>query len=98
MTCGKYATGHGMGGGHYIAKAACGNDYYFHEQNVNAQCTNCNLRLEGNRPAYRQFILEEYGEEVLNDIETNYHKPCPEYPFEEKIKEYKRKLKYYEDF
>jgi hypothetical protein len=57
VTCGKYDTGYGMGAGHYIAKAACGAEYYFHEKNVHAQCTDCNLRKEGNRPEYRKFIL-----------------------------------------
>lgn len=92
VTCGKRAEGYGMGGGHYIAKAACGLDYYFSEKNVNAQCTMCNLTLEGNRPAYRAFILKKYGEETLKDIEQNYHKPCKYFPFEEKIAYYKQKL------
>lgn len=65
-----------MGGGHYIAAGACGLDYYFSERNVHAQCTHCNLTLEGNRPAYRAFILRTYGRGTLKDIESNYHKPC----------------------
>lgn len=86
-----------MGGGHYIAKGACGLDYYFSETNVNAQCTDCNLRLEGNRPKYRAFIIRKYGEKVLRDIEMNYHKPYKgEYPFAQKIDEYKEKLREYE--
>lgn len=89
VTCGRYGKGRGMGGGHYIAKGACGNEYYFHEQNVHAQCTDCNLRLEGNRPAYRQFILDRYGKEVLDELETKYSRPSPDYPFEEKIEYYK---------
>lgn len=75
VTCGKYAEGQAMSAGHYIAKAACGLEYYFHEQNVHAQCSTCNLKLEGNRPAYREFLLKKYGKEVLQDLETNYHKP-----------------------
>lgn len=79
-----------MGGGHYIAKAACGAEYYFHEKNVHAQCTDCNLKLEGNRPVYGRRIREVYGEAVAHDLETNYHNPCPDYPYEEKIAYYKK--------
>ena len=95
VTCGKKAKGYGMGGGHYIAKGGCGNEYYFHERNVHAQCTNCNLKLEGNRPAYREFILRTYGEETLHDLENNYHKPTPwkADKYAELIEVYKRKLK-----
>lgn len=90
VTCGKRAEGQGMGSGHYIAKAACGAKYYFSEENVNAQCTNCNLTLEGNRPAYRAFIIKKYGTDTLKDIEMNYHKPCPDYPYEKQIEHYKK--------
>jgi hypothetical protein len=88
VTCGKQAKGYGMGGGHYIAKGACGAEYYFHERNVHAQCTDCNLRLEGNRPAYREFIIKKYGDETLLDLENNYWKPCKDYPYEEKYRYY----------
>lgn len=89
ITCGIQAEGFGMGGGHYMARGACGAEYYFHEKNVHAQCTSCNLKLEGNRPAYRAFILKRYGPETLKDLEMNYHKPCPDYPYEAKINHYK---------
>jgi hypothetical protein len=89
VTCGRQARGQGMNAGHYIAKAACGADYYFSEQNVHAQCAYCNLALEGNRPAYRAFILQRYGEEVLRDLETNYRKPCPDYDYAGQIEHYK---------
>jgi hypothetical protein len=84
-----------MGGGYYIAKAACGLDYYFSERNVHAQCTHCNLGLEGNRPAFRAFILRTYGRATLKDLESNYHKPVKSMAqdFLEKIALYKEKLK-----
>jgi hypothetical protein len=83
-----------MGGGHYIAKAACGLDYYFSERNVHAQCTYCNLTLEGNRPAYRAFILGRYGRATLLDIERNYHRPCKwsAEDFKKKIASYEAKI------
>lgn len=92
VTCGKKVEKYEAQGGHYIAAGACGADYYFSEVNVNCQCTNCNLRLEGNRPAYRAFILRKYGAPVLEDLQNNYHKPNKLYPYEAKIQEYKEKL------
>lgn len=82
-----------MGAGHYIARGACGNEYYFSERNVHAQCTRCNLGLEGNRPAYRAFILRTYGIVTLWDLETNYHKPSKwtAEDFKAKIAEYEDK-------
>lgn len=91
VTCGAQTEGRNAQGGHYIAKAACGLDYYFSPFNVHCQCGNCNLRLEGNRPVYRNFILTVYGEGILKDLETNYHKPAfwtPE-EWQEKIAFYK---------
>jgi len=92
VTCGRKVEGHGSQGGHYIAKGACGLEYYFHEKNVHCQCGDCNLRLEGNRPAYREFIIRKYGMEALLDIERNYHRPCHDYPFDQKVAHYKKKL------
>jgi hypothetical protein len=85
-----------MNAGHYIAKAACGADYYFSEKNVNAQCAYCNLAKEGDRPNYRLAIIARYGMDTLVDIETNYHKPCKDFDYEGKIAHYKELLKFYE--
>lgn len=94
VTCRRKVEGANAQGGHYIAKAACGLDYYFSETNVHCQCANCNLRLEGNRPAYREYIVRTYGLRVLADLEQNYHKPCKwsQGDFEEKIALYTAKL------
>lgn len=52
FTCGKFATGWGMGGGHFVSAGASPPSLYFHEDNVHAQCTDCNLTLEGNHYVY----------------------------------------------
>jgi hypothetical protein len=95
ITRGRRVEGGNAQGGHYIAKAACGLEYYFGETNTHCQCSNCNLRLEGNRPAYRAFILRTYGARTLKDLETNYHKPVKwtAQDFQNKIALYKEKLK-----
>jgi hypothetical protein len=76
-----------------VAKAACGADYYFSEINVNCQCASCNLFLEGNRPEYRKYLIKKHGEQVVEDLEKNFRTPNPNYPYEEKIEEYKQKIK-----
>lgn len=85
-----------MGGGHYKPAGACGLNYYFSEINVNAQCTYCNLTLQGDQVNYRARLVEKYGEAVVQDIDNNYHKPTINFPFEEKIEYYKNKVKQYE--
>ncbi len=93
VCCGQVGSGSGIHAGHYIVKAACGLDYYFSEKNTHAQCYRCNIHLSGNSVEYRKFLLEEYGEEVVIDLETNYHHPTIDFPFEERIKYYQEKLK-----
>lgn len=93
ITCGKRTRGPGMNAGHYIAKGACGADYYFSEINVNAQCVNCNLKLEGARNVYRIRLIQKYGLDLVLDIEQNYWRTNRVYPYEKKMAEYKDKLK-----
>lgn len=93
FTCGRFAEGYGMGGGHYKPKAACGAKYYFSEVNVNAQCTYCNLTLQGDQVNYRERLIRRYGIEAVKDIEDNFRKPCLDFPYEEKIKHYKELIK-----
>lgn len=89
VTCGSSVSGYNAQAGHYIAKGACGNDYYFSEYNVHCQCAGCNLFLEGNRPKMRAYILKTYGQEILDNLEQNFRKPNKDFPFEDHIKYYK---------
>lgn len=81
-----------MHSGHYIVKGACGLEYYFHEKNVHAQCYRCNINLSGNSAEYRKRLIQEYGEKAVKDLETNYHNPSSNFPFEDKIAYYKGKV------
>lgn len=47
FTCGRKGEGSGMHAGHFISKAIGGIDLYFDEDNVHAQCYNCNINLGG---------------------------------------------------
>lgn len=52
FTCGRKGEGSGMHAGHFISKAIGGVDLYFDEDNVHAQCYNCNINLSGNQYEY----------------------------------------------
>lgn len=97
FTCGNKASGYGMGGGHYKPKGACGNIYYYSEVNVHAQCTYCNLILQGNQVIYRLKLIEKYGLETVEKIEKNFRETDKYYPYQEKIDYYKTKLKEFDD-
>lgn len=90
FTCGRYATSYGMGGGHYKPAGACGADAYFSEINVNAQCTFCNLTLQGNQVIYKERLVQKYGSEPIEELERTFRNPNHDFPYQEKIEHYKK--------
>src|SRR5574343_407265 len=52
FTCGRKGEGSGMHAGHFVPKSVGGLSLYFHEDNVHAQCYNCNINLGGNKYEY----------------------------------------------
>ena len=67
FTCGRKVKGINAQGGHFIPAGACGLELYFHEDNVNCQCSYCNLTLQGNQYEYGKRLGEEKVKE-LRDI------------------------------
>lgn len=65
FTCGRYAEGSGMHAGHFIPKSVGGITLYFNEDNVHAQCYNCNINLSGNQYEYGQRLGLKKTEELL---------------------------------
>jgi hypothetical protein len=65
FTCGRKAEGSGLHAGHFISKSVGGISLYFHEENVHAQCYNCNINLSGNIWEYGQRLGEEKVNELL---------------------------------
>lgn len=88
FTCGRFATGWGMNGGHFVTAAVCPPSLYFSEENVHAQCAECNLKLEGNHYVYGIKL----GEEVANRLMQMRHDFRGEVWT---IEEYKIKIEYY---
>ena len=55
--------------GHYISKGNRGlSGVYFDERNIHAQCKNCNGFEQGRTLKYRRFLIEKYGESVVDEL------------------------------
>ena len=83
--------------GHFRSKGkGGGSGVYFDERNVHAQCDFCNRFEQGNTVEYYPFMLEKYGQEVIDELKCKHHLPRPhsidEYGilYREKFKELKQ--------
>ena len=92
-TCGKFATGWGMGGGHFVSAGASPPSLYFHEDNVHAQCTDCNLKLEGNHYVYGIKLGKKKAEELIDLRRKLQGEVWSIDQYKEKCIEYEQKLK-----
>jgi hypothetical protein len=90
FTCGRFAEGSGMHSGHFITKSVGGIALYFHEENVHAQCYNCNINLSGNIWEYGKRLGEKKVAELYK-IKQQTNKWSSQ-DYEDKIKHYEQKL------
>ena len=61
-----------MQGGHFIPKGKGGESgVRFDERNLHAQCGGCNGFHQGRSLEYRDFMLNEYGQEVIDELRRN---------------------------
>ena len=60
--------------GHYISVGAS-SLHRFNEKNVHGQCGRCNNWMSGNHVPYRKFMIKEYGEDYVLEIEQNHGQP-----------------------
>ena len=68
-TCKKPYPAFGVGcvqAGHFVPGR--GNSILFDERGVHAQCYNCNVNLKGNWPEYMRYMIEDYGQEVVDEL------------------------------
>ena len=69
VTCGKTKFWKdGMHSGHYIVRVWIRTRY--DERNVHPQCCYCNTWLNGNTEMYHDYILDNYGQDVLDELKT----------------------------
>ena len=58
--------------GHYIGRGSGGGSgVYFDERNIHLQAKQCNLSNQ-NRDGYRKFMLKEYGQKVIDELELKH--------------------------
>lgn len=56
--------------GHFIPKSRGGlSGVYFDERNIHAQCKDCNGFHQGRQVEYKEFMLEKYGQDVIDQLE-----------------------------
>ena len=55
--------------GHFIPRGSGGmSGVYFDERNINFQCKPCNGFEQGNALAYQDFMLDKYGQDVIDEL------------------------------
>lgn len=91
FTCGRKGEGSGMHAGHFVPKSIGGIALYFHEDNVHAQCYNCNINLGGNHYIYGKKLGEEKAEELYR-IKNQVSEKWTTEDYQAKILYYKRKI------
>lgn len=75
-TCGKVRTWKYMQAGHYKSRGSGGSSgIYFDERGINTQCGQCNAFKQGAPKEYKEFMLEKYGEEVIEELERKHQIP-----------------------
>lgn len=59
--------------GHFIGKGFGGKSgVRYDERNINLQCISCNRFQEGNKLEYRKFMIDRYGEKVIEELELKH--------------------------
>ena len=70
-SCGKPVLRNKADAGHFIGRGIGGQSgVYFDERNIHLQCKQCNAFEQGNYRKYEQFMLMEYGQEVIDQLKV----------------------------
>ena len=60
-----------MDAGHFISRGSGGmSGVYFDERNIHTQCKPCNGFHQGNAQKYGDYMLQKYGQEVIDILRT----------------------------
>jgi hypothetical protein len=88
-TCGKYYDFKRMDAGHF--QPGRHNIFTFDERQVHAQCDYCNRWQRGNWPSYLKHMVEDYGQEAVDQMldDRTVVKPMKVYEYEEIYNKYK---------
>ena len=94
ITCEKMGHWEEFHAGHFLAGR--NNGVLFEPRGCFPQCPRCNIFLHGNVENFYPFMLNKYGKKVIAELKYNKMNP-PKLDiswYEDKIKEYQRKLDY----
>jgi len=92
-SCGKMVEWNGCHGGHFQPKGRHYNAACLEEDNVHIQCTTCNTYRGGNPAGYSKFMLDKYGQDVIDYIEKKSYERLELEEVREIAKIYKQKCK-----
>lgn len=68
-----------MDAGHFIGRGIGGSSgVYFDERNINTQCKPCNGFEQGSPIEYREFMLDKYGQRIIDELRIKHHS-TPDY-------------------
>lgn len=69
VTCGVVKSWIRLQGGHCIPRGLGGRSgVYFNEKNLGAQCAPCNAWEQGRRKEFEAAIIEQHGQEVMDEL------------------------------
>lgn len=72
-TCPKRRSWIDMQAGHYFGRGlAGGSGTFFDERNIHTQCGQCNGFKQGNNQVYTEFMLNKYGQQVIDELEIKH--------------------------
>jgi|GEM_PF-1819040 len=78
VTCGQVtAWNAGIGKihtGHFVPGRS--GSILFDERNVSPQCWHCNIHRHGATAEYRQWMVDQWGETVIEELQQKRHEPC----------------------
>ena len=92
VTCGKRDHYTKMQNGHYIPRNYNSTRYY--DKNCHVQCKSCNIFKGGSLDTYALYLINKYGEGILEELNTlkNTRKKFKPWELEERIGAYKVRL------
>ena len=67
VTCGKWYHWRSAHAGHFVPKKK-GSAVYFDLRDIHPQCANCNVWQRGNLHAYYDYMLDTYGQDVIDEL------------------------------
>lgn len=102
ITCGQVKDYSELQAGHFAPAGNCGFSLLFDEMNVHAECQYDNAFNSGHLIHYKTNLARRYGQDLVDDLEDRYNnsrykgittKQWTKKEYENKIKEYKEKIK-----